>query len=90
MSRSKRRSTQKRREKENQSRLVIRGVVVAIVVIIAGIAFSQLNNPGQETFSEDGRPIWQTMELTDARTGESFTLADFDERDVVVKITSLF
>jgi thiol-disulfide isomerase/thioredoxin len=36
-----------------------------------------------ETVSE--RPAWQTMELTDARTGETFTLADFEGRTVLVE-----
>jgi cytochrome oxidase Cu insertion factor (SCO1/SenC/PrrC family) len=31
------------------------------------------------------RPAWQTMALTDARTGESFTLADFAGKTVFVE-----
>lgn len=90
MSRSKHRRAQRRREKEQKSRSMVRLAVLGVSVVIVGIVFLLLNNQEQATFSEDGRPIWHTMELTDARTGETFTLADFDERDVVVKITSLF
>ena len=90
MRQRKHRRAQKRREKEQKSRSMVRLAVLGVSVIIVGIVFLLINNQEQATILENGRPIWHTMELTDARTGETFTLADFDERDVMVKITSLF
>ena len=90
MRRSKQRIAQKRQKK--QSHQVVRGTVLVIVIaiVIVGIGLFQMTTPNQVASSDDGQPIWHSMELTNARTGETFTLADFDDRDVVVKITSLF
>ena len=90
MSRSKKRLVQKRQKKQSQQ--IIRGTVLMIIIaiVIVGIGLFQMTVPSQVATSDDGQPIWQTIELTDARTGEIFTLADFDDQDVVVKITSLF
>ncbi|MGB7340258.1 MAG: hypothetical protein WBC91_15275 [Phototrophicaceae bacterium] len=90
MSRTKNRIAQKRKEKEQKSHLMVRGAVIVIAVMVVGFLLLQLPNSEQATFSEDGRPIWHTMELIDARTGEAFTLADFDNRNVFIKIMSPF
>ena len=93
MSNSKRRKARKEKEQANkQSALLLRGAVIALVLvfIIAVVFFQMGQDQNSVELSEDGLPIWQTMELRDANTGEIFTLADFDDRDVVVKITSLF
>jgi len=45
-----------------------------LVFIFAGLAFAQTE-----------RPDWQNLELTDAQTGESFTLASFEDKTVFVE-----
>jgi len=92
MSRSKRRKAQQRKEQDQRSTMLVRGAVIAVaVVIVAIVVVLQIGQQQSSVvLSEDGRPIWHTMELRDANTGETFTLADFDNQDVVVKITSLF
>lgn len=37
-----------------------------------------------------GRPDWQQVELTDVRTGETFTLGDFQERVVIVEAMAVW
>lgn len=91
MSRSKHRKVQKQKEQDKQSILLVRGAVVAVALVIVAVLFLQFGKQEQQTIlSEDGIPVWHTMELRDVRTGATFTLADFDDKDVVVKITSLF
>lgn len=90
MSRSKRRKAQKQKKEDKQSLLIIRGAVVVVALVIVAVLFLQFGQDEQVVLSEDGRPIWQTMELRDVRTGETFTLADFDDRNVFVKIMSPF
>ena len=37
------------------------------------------------TFAQTERPAWQSLELTDARTGETFTLGGFEGKTVFVE-----
>ncbi|MDQ7028219.1 MAG: hypothetical protein Q9P44_21960 [Anaerolineae bacterium] len=89
MSRAKRRKSQKQKG-QKQSNWLLRGGAAVVAIVIVGLIILQLNTEREVVLTEDGRPTWQTIELRDARTGETFTLADFDNQDVVVKITSLF
>lgn len=45
-----------------------------ILVLLTGMAFSQ-----------NERPDWQNLELTNAATGETFTLASFEDKTVFVE-----
>ena len=85
-------SRTRQRKQARQRRNLTIGAVVLVVIVVAAIMLivqGQGGTPAAST-AADGRPAWQSMPLTNARTGETFTLADFGEKNVVVKIMSPF
>lgn len=90
MTRVKKRKKQREQEQSKRFRLLFGGGLMAVAVAIMGFLVLQGGSQSEPVVGEDGRLVWQTMNLRDARTGEAFTLADFDDRDVVVKMMSPF
>lgn len=88
MSKTRKRNKSKNKKSNKTSSLYwgIAGVLfVAVVIVIA-----QSQSPSGQVTVEGERPAWQTIALTDARSGETFTLSDFNDRNVFVKIMSPF
>ncbi len=56
----------------------IRNVMVVLFALVLAVAFAQ-------TEAQAERPTWQGLELTDARTGEVFTLGGFEGKTVFVE-----
>lgn len=80
------------RNKKGKKNPLLYGGIIGSVLLVAVIFFITRNQSpsGQVSITDGERPTWQTIPLSDARTGESFTLADFDDRNVFVKIMSPF
>ncbi len=50
-----------------------------------------IDGPAEAEAAEPaGRPDWQQVQLTDVRTGETFTLADFQDRVVIVEAMAVW
>lgn len=86
--------SRRRRNKDNRLSTInplfywagISGILLVVVALLVSRGQSQ---SGQVTIDGE-RPAWQTIALTDARTGETLTLADFTNKNVFVKIMSPF
>ncbi len=88
MSKSRKRNRGKNKKSKRSSLLHwgIAGILLAGVVIL----LAQSQAPSGQVTVDGERPTWQTIALTDARSSESFTLADFNDKNVFVKIMSPF
>ena len=88
MSRTKARKTQ-RKENEKRKHLIL---IVSLLVVVGGIftlLFVQSQSALRQTIVANGnRPAWQHADLISSKTGETFKLADFDDKHVVIKIMS--
>lgn len=86
--RAKERKAQRKKANRNKQFITIGGVL-AVIIGVAVLLLAQ-PSPGQTVVVDGERPAWQNAPLTNARTGEVFTLADFEGKNVVVKIMSQF
>ena len=86
-SRKRRRTDSKSTTKNPMIYYSIFGIVLTLFAVF--FLISTRPEPGSVVV-EDGRPTWQTLPLVDARTGETFTLASFADKNVFVKIMSPF
>jgi thiol-disulfide isomerase/thioredoxin len=59
-------------------------VPVLVVAVVLGLVGGAPGAFAQGTPAAE-KPAWQTIELTDARTGDTFTLGDFDGKTVYVE-----
>lgn len=88
MSRTKTRKAQRKESEKRKQLILIAGLFVAVAGILA-MFFAQSQTNSEQTVVGDGnRPEWQNTELVNVKTGKTFKLADFDDKNVVVKIMS--
>ncbi len=60
--------------------MILRNVLVMLLTFAFTVSLAQTGGQAGET-----RPAWQSLELTDARTGETFTLGGFEGKPVFVE-----
>ena len=60
--------------------MILRNVLVMLLALAFTVSLAQTGGQTGET-----RPAWQSLELTDARTGETFTLGGFEGKTVFVE-----
>lgn len=86
--------SRRRRNKDNWlstiKPLLYWGVIGGILLAVVALLVTQNQPQSGQVNIDGGRPAWQTIALTDARTGETLTLADFTNKNVFVKIMSPF
>ena len=86
----------KQRKRHNRSKntqhrnRAIVGIVGVVCILILSVFFIRNQSVTSSSVRvEDGsRPLWQTLPLINADTGDLFTLSDFGDRHVFVKIMS--
>lgn len=68
------------------SKLFLAGILL-LFAACAPAAVQPTNNPAAQSASEEvaARPAWHSLPLTNARTGETFTFADFEGKTVYVE-----
>ncbi len=88
MSRTKKRKAQRRADGKRKQLILLSGLFVIIVGIVGLLLAPSRSNSEQTVVQNGERPPWQSLELVDGNTGNPFTLADFDNKHVVVKIMS--
>lgn len=86
--RAKERKVQRKKSGKNKQFIMIGGLL-AIVIGIVALLLTQ-PSPGQTVVEDGERPAWQNAPITDAKTGETFTLADLGNKNVFVKIMSQY
>lgn len=88
MSRTKARKVQRKESEKRKQFALVTSLLIAVVTILT-LLFSQSQaNSGQTVVENGNRPAWQNSELINVKTGKTFKLADFDDKNVVVKIMS--
>ena len=60
--------------------MILRNVLIMLLTLAFTVSLAQTGGQTGET-----RPAWQSLELTDARTGETFTLGGFEGKAVFVE-----
>ncbi len=90
MSRTKNRKAERKTSAKRQRFTMIGGLLAIVLGVVALLMFQSQTGPEQTVVENGERPPWQLAPLVDARTGETFSLADYDDKHVVVKITSLY
>lgn len=88
MSRTKARKAQRKESVKRKQVILITGLLVVVATILTLIYSQSQTNSGQTVAENGDRPVWQNAELVNSKTGETFKLADFDDKHVVVKIMS--
>jgi preprotein translocase subunit YajC len=86
--RAKERKAQRKKTDKNKQFIMIGGLLAVVIGIVVLVLIQP--SPGQTVVVDGERPAWQNASLTNARTGEVFTLADLDNRNVYVKVMSQF
>lgn len=79
MGRNRKKQSQKPSTQRNMA------IVVGIIALLV-IAYVALSGGSNEKDQAD--TSWRSLGLTNAQTGEAFTLADFEGKTVVVKLMS--
>ena len=88
MSRTKNRKAEWKSIAKRQRVAMVGGLLAIVLGLVALLVF-QSQTDIRQTLVEDGeRPPWQRAPLVNAKTGETFSLADYDDKHVVVKIMS--
>lgn len=88
MSRAKARKAQRKENERRKHIILIAGLLVIVGGIFAVISAQSQSTPGRAIVADGNRPAWQNADLISSKTGETFKLADFDDKHVVVKIMS--
>jgi len=88
MSRTKNRKTQRKDSAKRKQFTILAGLLAVVAGIVMFVIAQSQTSLGQTIIEDGARLAWQEEPLVNAKTGKSFTLGDFDNKHVVVKIMS--
>lgn len=74
--------------RKKQSKKFSQRNLTIIVGVITLIVFAYVALSGGSNEKDQADTSWRSLALTDAQTSETFTLADFEGKNVVVKLMS--
>ncbi len=90
MSRTKHRKAQRKESAKRKQFAIFAGLLIVAAGIVMFVIAQSQTSLGETTVEDGEIPSWQDASLVNAKTGESFTLSDYKDKHIVVKIMSLY